>query len=189
MCCSFRLTWFKTRRVHRVPKRLRDCPAGYWFWFGAGGHAGCHVAPVAVQQVEQGRRILLSGKTLPLWGHVAHDGGHPRSLSSPDLSPGNRNLVWRAEAYDVSCFRWDQGLGVRHTVLTGVYVLCRKKQQQLFPHCCVWFHATPCWVYCLPFLTGLRICFVLLEGSEGLQILLRAREKWASTMLFISPWK
>lgn len=41
----------------------------------------------------------------------------------------------------------------------------------------------------LPNLIGLHIFFVFATGTLSLQTLLRARLKWASTMLLVSPWK
>lgn len=109
--------------IHRLSEPWRHRPAGQQFWLGAGGHAGPHLPPVTMQQVEQGRGILLSCKTEPLWRQGVCDGGQPRTLPCPGSEgvPGAGGVVCRAEAKEVS--RYWGGLwlfiGLSCTALTG----------------------------------------------------------------------
>lgn len=54
---------------------------------------------------------------------------------------------------------------------------------------CYLLTGCPVGFWSLPNLIVLWIFFVFAAGALSLQILLRARLKWASTMLLMSPWK
>jgi len=78
---SRRPTWFKARSgVHGVSKSLGHSPAGMQIWLGAGGHAGSHLTPVIMQQVEQRCGVLLSGNIQPIRGHRVGDRRQPGAL-------------------------------------------------------------------------------------------------------------